>query len=344
LESQLADPAVLNDQQHYATLSRRYAEISAIAALGHEWNRLEQQQNEAASLLSDPDLADLAHSELAEIAEKLPLLEAEITEQLTERDPADEKSVIIEIRAGTGGDEAALFAANLFELYNKHALALGFTSEMLDSSQNDLGGFAKVAFEVSGRGAYGQFKYESGVHRVQRVPATEAAGRIHTSTATVAVMPEAEETDFKLEMSDLRIDVYRASGHGGQGVNTTDSAVRIVYRAGTPDEIVVTCQDGRSQLKNKEKALVILRSRLYERQRQQEAETARDQRRSQIGTGERSEKIRTYNYPQNRITDHRMEGESKNFPLNSVMAAGIADIHAALEAWIRAGGSLDGSA
>jgi peptide chain release factor 1 len=330
LEARLANPATLADPPTYQALSRRYGELSGIAAVARELREAYQRRQEAETLLQDADLADLAQADLVELEERIPALEARFEELSLPRDPADDRDVIVEIRAGTGGAEAALFAADLYRLYQRYVERLGFKLEALDSNASDLGGFSKVTFEVSGHGAYGLMKYESGVHRVQRVPATEAAGRIHTSTATVAVLPEAEDVDVQLDPNELRIDVFRSGGHGGQGVNTTDSAVRVVYRPGTPDEIIVTCQDGRSQIKNKEKALTVLRARLFERERERSIRERSEARASQVGSGERSEKIRTYNFPQNRVTDHRLEGENKNFPLQQVMEGDLQPITEAL--------------
>ncbi|HWG85474.1 MAG TPA: peptide chain release factor 1, partial [Deinococcales bacterium] len=314
LEARLGDPAAQADQFAYLELSRRYAEVGRVASVARDLRDARQSLAEARELLADPDLADLARADLDHYAARVPELEAEFERLTLPKDPADERNVIVEIRAGTGGAEAALFAADLYRLYLRRAEELSFRVETLDVSESEIGGFSRVTFQVLGHGAYSQFKYESGVHRVQRVPATEAAGRIHTSTATVAVLPEAEEVDFKLDMSEVRIDVYRSSGPGGQSVNTTDSAVRVTYRPGTPDELIVTSQDGKSQIKNKERALTVLRSRLYEKKRQEEMERQRQTRLSQIGTGERSEKIRTYNFPQSRITDHRVNFTTHQLP------------------------------
>jgi peptide chain release factor 1 len=332
LEARLGDPAAQADQAAYLELSKRYAELGRVASVARELRDAHEKLAEARELLTDPDLADLARADLEHYEARLPELEAHFERLTVPADPADERNVIIEIRAGTGGAEAALFAADLYRMYLRRAEELGFRVETLEVSESEIGGFSRVSFQVVGRGAYSQFKFESGVHRVQRVPATEAAGRIHTSTATVAVMPEAEEIDVKLDMSEVRIDVYRSSGPGGQSVNTTDSAVRVTYRPGTADEMIVTSQDGKSQIKNKERALTVLRSRLYEKKRQEEMERQRQTRLSQIGTGERSEKIRTYNYPQNRVTDHRLEGDVKNFPLQQVMAGDLGPVTEALTA------------
>ncbi|NJL32694.1 MAG: peptide chain release factor 1, partial [Chloroflexaceae bacterium] len=247
---------------------------------------------------------------------------------LLPRDVNDEKNVVIEIRQGEGGDEAALFAANLYRMYNRYTEIQGWKVELISSSENEIGGFKEVVFEVRGMGAYSRLKYEGGVHRVQRVPETEARGRIHTSTATVAVLPKVEETDIELRSDDYRVDVFRAQGHGGQGVNTTDSAVRIVYRGGTPEEIVVTCQDGRSQLKNKEQALSVLRAKLYAREQAKRQKELGESRLAQVGTGERAEKIRTYNFPQDRITDHRIGQSFSNLP--GVLAGDLTRIIEAL--------------
>jgi peptide chain release factor 1 len=245
---------------------------------------------------------------------------------MLERDPADEKDVIVEVRAGTGGDEAALFAGNLYEMLTRYAGTRGFKTDLLAASGGDAGGFKEVTFEIRGDGAYSVFKYESGVHRVQRVPATESQGRIHTSTATVAVLPEAEEVEVDVDPNDLRIDVYRSGGHGGQSVNTTDSAVRITH---LPSGLVVTCQDERSQLQNKDRAMKILRARLYEAERERAQQEASATRLAQIGTGERSEKIRTYNYPQNRATDHRINLDRS---LETVLAGNLQPFTDALTA------------
>jgi peptide chain release factor 1 len=330
LEARLADPATLADSASYGAISRRYGELTPLVATARGLLEARQRLEEARILVSDPDLGELARADITELETSIPALEARFEEQTLPKDPANERDVIVEIRAGTGGAEAGLFAADLYRMYERYAATLGYKFEGLDSNESDLGGFSKVTFEVKGAGAYAIFKFESGVHRVQRVPATESQGRIHTSTATVAVLPEAEDVDVHLDMSDVRIDVYRSGGHGGQGVNTTDSAVRVVYRSGTPDEIIVTCQDGRSQIKNKEKALTVLRSRLFEIERERSMRERSQARASQIGTGERSEKIRTYNYPQNRVTDHRLEGEVKNFPLETVIQGALGELSEAL--------------
>ena len=332
LETKLADPDVFSDQVLYLELNKKYAELSPLAKIACELLECRTRLEEAHGLTSDPDLGDLASADIEETDARILVLEAEFEQLTLPKDPADARDVIFEIRAGTGGAEAGLFAADLYSMYEKYTAKLGFKLELLDSNQSDIGGFSKITFEVRGTGAFGIFKFEMGVHRVQRIPTTETQGRIHTSTATVAVLPEAEDVDVQINMSDVRVDVYRSGGHGGQGVNTTDSAVRLTYKAGTPDEMVVTCQDGRSQLKNKEKAFTVLRSRLFEIERERVHRERSQNRASQLGSGDRSEKIRTYNYPQNRVTDHRLEGEEKNNPLESVMLGNLEPITAGLKA------------
>jgi peptide chain release factor 1 len=301
----MADPDVVTDNRRLQELGREQAALAPLVDRGHELAQLERELADNQSLLaeSDADLRDLAAEEIRTLEERIAQVMEELHELLLPRDPNDERNVIIEIRAGTGGDEASLFAGDLLRAYLRYAERRNWKTEMLSTSATEVGGFKEVIVQINGRGAYSRLKYESGVHRVQRVPTTEASGRIHTSTATVAVLPEAEEVDVQINEADLRIDVYRSTGHGGQSVNTTDSAVRITH---LPTGLVVTCQDEKSQLKNKIRAMSVLRSRLYERQLQEQQSQVADMRRSQVGTGERSEKIRTYNYRENRVTDHRI--------------------------------------
>jgi peptide chain release factor 1 len=328
LERQLGDPSLIADQKRYAEVARRHKQLSRARELAQRWRALTAQQDEASELLSDGDeeIRALAQEQLAEARAELPGVEEEIRTEMLERDPADDKDVIVEIRAGTGGDEAALFAGDLFQMLTRYAEQRGFKTEVLTVAAGDAGGTKEVTFEIRGDGAYSVFKYESGVHRVQRVPATESQGRIHTSTATVAVLPEAEEVDVDVNPNDLRIDVFRSGGHGGQSVNTTDSAVRITH---LPTGLVVTCQDERSQLQNKDRAMKILRARLFEAERERAQQEAAAARLSQIGTGERSEKIRTYNYPQNRATDHRINLDRS---LETVLAGNLQPFTEALAA------------
>ena len=306
LERSLGDPELINDQDKYREAMQRYSELTPVVKTYREYAQVMQRLDEARELANDPDMGEMAKEELSELEPQQGELEGKLEKLLLPKDPYDDKNVIVELRAAAGGDEASLFAAEVLEMYVRYAENLGYAAEVIDSYGTDVGGFSKLSFEIKGRGAYSKFKYESGVHRVQRVPETETQGRIHTSTITVAVLPEAEDIDVNLSPADYRVDVYRSSGPGGQSVNTTDSAVRIVYKGGTEDEIVVTCQDGKSQTKNKEKALTVLRARMLERQMEKAQAEAREARLVQIGSGERSEKIRTYNFPQSRITDHRI--------------------------------------
>jgi len=330
LEQQLADPACIADPDRARRAGRRYAVLRPTVALARELQSVQVRVRDAREALTDPELADLARDELREAETEQRTLSERLQEALLPKDPDDDRDVILEIRSAAGGDEASLFARELLEAYLRYASSEGLRCEILDSHPTEVGGLAKVSVEVVGVGAYARFKFEAGVHRVQRVPATEAQGRIHTSTVTVAVMPSAEEVDVAIDPSDLRIDVYRSSGPGGQSVNTTDSAVRVTYRPGTPDELVVTCQDGKSQIKNKEKAISVLRARLLERERGKASSEARSLRWAQIGGGDRSEKVRTYNVPQSRVTDHRVGFTTHD--LSGVMGGRLQEVHAALRA------------
>jgi peptide chain release factor 1 len=328
IEAALADPSVAQDLDRLRDLGREHAHLVPVLDVAERWERAREELDQAREILrveSDPDLRELARAEVHDLEARVPRLEEELKQRLVPRDPLDGKDAVLEVRAGTGGEEAALFAGDLVRMYGRFIERRGWSLEIVDLSPSDSGGVKEVIGLVHGRGAYGTLKHESGVHRVQRVPATESQGRIHTSAATVAVLPEAEDVEIEIDENDLKIDVFRSSGPGGQSVNTTDSAVRVTH---LPTGLVVQCQDEKSQHKNKAKALKVLRSRLLDLRLAEQQAARAEARRAQVSTGDRSAKIRTYNFPQNRVTDHRVD--LTLYKLDEVLDGDLDELIAAL--------------
>ncbi len=322
IEKAFLDPSVSSDLEKMKGLGKKRAKLEDLAFLGKQYFSLKAQIVEAKELLCDPEMKEMAQLEMDALTQELETLEEKLKEELTPKDPNDPKNIILEVRSGAGGEEAGIFAGELLRMYLRFAEKKGFSVELVDTNENDSGGVSEAVAEISGKNVYKLFKFESGVHRVQRIPKTESQGRIHTSTATVAVIPVSEENaEIKIKKEDVRVDTYRSSGAGGQHVNTTDSAIRLTH---LPTGLVVTCQDGRSQHQNKEKAFQVLLSRLEQMEQEKKILEGSTTRSSQIGTGDRSEKIRTYNFPQDRLTDHRIKQNFSNLP--SIMEGGIDDI------------------
>ena len=329
LESQISDPDIMKDMKRYKEIAQEHSHLSEVVTEIGKYRKLNAEIKDAKLMIdseTDAEMKEMAQEELKGLEEDLESCEAELKTLLIPKDPLDSKNIIMEIRAGTGGDEAALFAADLFRMYSRLAEHRKWKIEIMSSNEINLGGFKEIAFSIAGKSVYGDLKYESGVHRVQRVPTTESGGRVHTSAVTVAVLPEAEDTDIEIKQEDLKIDVYRSSGPGGQSVNTTDSAVRITH---LPTGVVVTCQDEKSQIKNKAKALRVLRARLFEAEEARKAKERADERKSQVGSGDRSERIRTYNFPQNRLTDHRIN--LTLYKLDSIIEGSMDEVIEALK-------------
>ncbi len=330
IQNELSDPNVVNDQARFRKLMKEQNDLADIVAEYKRYKQTKQDIEDSLLMLdeeSDEEMRELAKEELAEAKDRLEECEQNLKILLIPKDPNDDKNVIVEIRAGAGGDAAALFAAELYRMYAKYSETFRWKIDLMNVNENGIGGFKEAVFMVNGQGAYSKLKYESGVHRVQRVPVTESGGRIHTSTATVAIMPEAEEVDVELNMNDCKFDVFRASGNGGQCVNTTDSAVRLTH---IPTGIVISCQDEKSQLKNRDKALKVLRAKLYELELEKAHDAEAEARRSQVGTGDRSEKIRTYNFPDGRVTDHRIKLTTHR--LNEILNGDLTEVVDALTA------------
>ena len=327
LARQLEDPAVYGDPEKLKKLNREQKELAPVVEAFRAYRRAESDLRDVQELLSDPEMKEMAQEELESAKETIARLEEELKVLLLPRDPNDSRNVVMEIRGGVGGEEAMLFAADLFRMYTMYVESRGWRLEVVNANETELGGIKEIEFMVEGEGAWSRLKFESGTHRVQRVPVTESSGRIQTSAATVAVLPEAEEVEFTIDPKDLQIDTFRSSGAGGQHVNKTESAIRITH---LPTGVVVECQDERSQYKNKDRAMKILRSKLYEAEQEKQNAAIAAQRRSQVGSGDRSERIRTYNFPQGRVTDHRLTGDVKNFNIDSVINGGLDPIIDAL--------------